>query len=70
MPSHESKFVPALDSAMTEKAKRAIDGAYARERDAGLAWEAQQAAGPLLSEDRKAGLRAAAERTRADFKGN
>ena len=46
------------------------DGAYARERDAGLAWEVQQAAGPLLSEDRKAGLLAAAERTRADFKGN
>ena len=53
-----------------QAAKRAIDGAYARERDAGLAWEVQQAAGPLLSEDRKAGLRAAAERTRADFKGN
>jgi len=53
-----------------QAAKRAIDGAYARERDAGLAWEVQQAAGPLLSEDRKAGMRAAAERRRADFKGN
>ena len=53
-----------------QAAKRAIDGAYARERDAGLAWEVQQAAGPLLSEDRKAGMRAAAARTRADFKGN
>jgi enoyl-CoA hydratase/carnithine racemase len=52
-----------------QAAKRAIDGAYAREREAGLAWEVQQAAGPLLSEDRKVGLRAATERTRAVFKG-
>ena len=52
-----------------QAAKRAIDGAYARERESGLAWEAQQAAGPLLSEDRKVGMRAAAERKRADFKG-
>jgi enoyl-CoA hydratase/carnithine racemase len=52
-----------------QAAKRAIDGAYARERESGLAWEAQQAAGPLLSDDRKAGMRAAAERKRADFKG-
>jgi len=52
-----------------QAAKRALDGTYAREREAGLAWEVQQAAGPLLSEDRKVGLRAAAERTRAVFKG-
>ena len=31
--------------------------------------EADQAAGPLLSEDRKAGMRAAADRKRADFQG-
>lgn len=52
-----------------QAAKRAIDGAYARERDQGLAWEAQQAAGPLLSQDRAEGMRAAAARTRADFTG-
>ena len=40
-----------------------------RERDAWLAWEVDQAAGPLLSEDRQAGMRAAAERKRADFQG-
>ena len=34
-----------------------------------LDWETAQASGPLLSEDRKAGLKAAAERKRADFKG-
>ena len=34
-----------------------------------LDWETAQATGPLLSEDRKAGLAAAAARTRADFKG-
>jgi enoyl-CoA hydratase/carnithine racemase len=52
-----------------QAAKRAIDGPYAREREAGLAWEAQQAAGPLLSDDRKVGMRAAAEKRRADFNG-
>jgi len=52
-----------------QAAKRAIDGPFAREREAGLAWEAQQAAGPLLSDDRKVGMRAAAEKRRADFNG-
>jgi enoyl-CoA hydratase/carnithine racemase len=52
-----------------QAAKQAIDGTYWRERDAWLAWEADQAAGPLLSDDRKAGMRAAAERKRADFQG-
>src|SRR5262245_2967173 len=52
-----------------QAAKRAIDGTYWRERDAWLAWEAEQAVGPLLSEDKVAGMRAAAERKRADFKG-
>lgn len=52
-----------------QAAKRAIDGTYWRDGAAWLDWEAQQAAGPLLSEDRKAGMRAAAERRRADFTG-
>jgi hypothetical protein len=34
-----------------------------------LDWETAQCSGPLLSEDRKAGLKAAAERKRANFKG-
>src|SRR4029077_382313 len=52
-----------------QAAKRSIDGTFWRERDAWLAWEANQAAGPRLSEDRQAGMRAAAERKRADFQG-
>jgi enoyl-CoA hydratase/carnithine racemase len=52
-----------------QAAKRAIDGAYWRDRDAGLAWEADQAAAVLLSEDRAIGFRAAAQRRRADFTG-
>ena len=52
-----------------QAAKRSIDGAYSRDGQAWLAWEAQQAAGPLLSEDRRVGMRAAAERKRADFTG-
>jgi len=52
-----------------QAAKQSIDGTFWRERDAWLAWEADQATGPLLSEDRKAGMRAAAERKRADFQG-
>jgi enoyl-CoA hydratase len=52
-----------------QAAKRAIDGTYWRDREAWLAWEAQQAVGPLLSEDRREGMRAAAERKTADFKG-
>ena len=52
-----------------QAAKHSIDGTYWREREAWLLWEAEQAVGPLLSEDRKAGMRAAAERKRADFQG-
>jgi enoyl-CoA hydratase/carnithine racemase len=52
-----------------QAAKRAIDGTYWRERDAWLDWEAAQAAGPLLSEDRAAGMRAAAQKQRAEFHG-
>ncbi len=52
-----------------QAAKRSIDGTYWRDGQAWLDWEAQQAAGPLLSEDKRAGMRAAAERRRADFTG-
>src|SRR5215468_6738347 len=52
-----------------QAAKRAVDGSYWRERESWLAWEAQQAVGPLLSQDRREGMRAAAERRRADFTG-
>ena len=52
-----------------QAAKQSIDGTYWREREAWLSWEAEQAVGPLLSEDRKAGMQAAAERKRADFQG-
>jgi len=52
-----------------QAAKHSIDGTYWRELPAWLLWEAEQAAGPLLSEDRKAGMRAAAERKRAEFQG-
>jgi len=52
-----------------QAAKQSIDGTYWREREAWLSWEAEQAVGPLLSEDRQAGMKAAAERTRADFQG-
>jgi len=52
-----------------QAAKRAIDGTYWRDREAWLAWEASQATGPLLSLDRREGMRAAAERKRADFTG-
>ena len=52
-----------------QAAKQSIDGTYWREREALLLWEADQAVDPLLSEDRKAGMKAAAERKRADFKG-
>jgi enoyl-CoA hydratase/carnithine racemase len=52
-----------------QAAKQSIDGTYWREREAWLLWEAEQAVGPLLSEDRKAGMQAAAERKRADFQG-
>jgi enoyl-CoA hydratase/carnithine racemase len=52
-----------------QAAKQSIDGTYWRDRQAWLDWEAAQAAGPLLSEDRKEGMKAAAERTRANFQG-
>ncbi|HEV8457650.1 MAG TPA: enoyl-CoA hydratase-related protein [Methylomirabilota bacterium] len=52
-----------------QAAKQAINGTYWRDRDAWLAWEAAQAAGPLLSDDRNEGMRAAAERKRANFHG-
>jgi enoyl-CoA hydratase len=52
-----------------QAAKRAIDGTYYGDMRAWLDWETAQASGPLLSEDRKAGLEAAAARKRADFKG-
>jgi enoyl-CoA hydratase/carnithine racemase len=52
-----------------QAAKRAINGTYYGDMGAWLEWETAQASGPLLSEDRKAGLKAAAERRRADFKG-
>jgi len=52
-----------------QAAKRAIDGTYWADRESWLEREAFEAAGPLLSEDRGAGMRAAAERKRADFKG-
>jgi enoyl-CoA hydratase len=52
-----------------QAAKRSIDGTYWREREAWLAWEADLAAGVLLSEDQTAGRRAAADRQRANFKG-
>jgi len=60
--------VDLLEQAV-QAAKRAIDGTYYGDMRAWLDWETAQAAGPLLSEDRKAGLAAAAARTRADFKG-
>jgi enoyl-CoA hydratase/carnithine racemase len=52
-----------------QAAKRAINGTYYGEMRSWLDWETAQAAGPLLSEDRRTGLEAAAERKRADFKG-
>jgi len=52
-----------------QAAKRAINGTYYGEMRSWLDWETAQASGPLLSEDRKVGLKAAAERRRADFKG-
>jgi enoyl-CoA hydratase len=52
-----------------QAAKRAINGTYYGDIGAWLDWETAQCSGPLLSEDRKAGLKAAAERKRANFKG-
>ncbi len=52
-----------------QAAKRSINGTYWREIGAWLDQEAAEAAVPLLSEDRKEGMRAAAERKRANFRG-
>ncbi|HET8576597.1 MAG TPA: enoyl-CoA hydratase-related protein [Methylomirabilota bacterium] len=52
-----------------QAAKQSINATYWRDREAWLDWEAAQAAGPLLSEDRKEGMKAAAERKRANFQG-
>jgi enoyl-CoA hydratase len=52
-----------------QAAKRSINGTYWREIGAWLDREALEAAGPLLSDDRQRGMRAAAERARADFTG-
>jgi enoyl-CoA hydratase/carnithine racemase len=53
-----------------QAAKQSIDGTYWRELPHWLHWEADQAVGPLLSEDRKVGMKAAAERKRAEFQGH
>ena len=52
-----------------QAAKRARNGTYYGEMRSWLDGETAQASGPLVSEDRKVGLKAAAERKRADFKG-
>ena len=52
-----------------QAAKQSINGTYWRDREAWLALEADLAAGVLLSEDRLEGMRAGAERKRANFKG-
>lgn len=52
-----------------QAAKQSINGTYWRDREAWLALEADLAAGVLLSEDRIEGMRAGAERKRANFKG-
>ncbi|HYB41873.1 MAG TPA: enoyl-CoA hydratase-related protein [Candidatus Methylomirabilis sp.] len=52
-----------------QAAKRSIDGTYWREVGSWLEQEAAEAAGPLLSADRREGMRAAAERRRANFTG-
>jgi len=53
-----------------QAAKQSIDGTYWHELPHWLRWEADQAVGPLLSDDRKAGMKAATERKRADFQGH
>jgi enoyl-CoA hydratase/carnithine racemase len=52
-----------------QAAKRSINGTFWREIGGWLDHEAAEAAGPLLSEDRTEGMRAAAERKRAHFSG-
>jgi enoyl-CoA hydratase/carnithine racemase len=52
-----------------QAAKRSINGTYWRDMSTWLDQEAVEALSPLLSEDRKEGMRAAAEKKRANFKG-
>ena len=52
-----------------QAAKRSINATYWRDVGAWLDLEATEAAGPLLSQDRKEGMRAAASRGRPEFKG-
>lgn len=52
-----------------EAAKRSINGGYWHDLAPGLDREAAEAAAPLLSADRQAGMRAAAQRARASFRG-
>ena len=52
-----------------QAAKRSINAGYWRDLPEGLRGEVSEAAGPLLSEDRREGMRAAARRQPADFKG-
>jgi enoyl-CoA hydratase/carnithine racemase len=52
-----------------QAAKRSINGTYWRDIGGWLDHEAAEAAGPLLSQDRKEGMRAAATRGRPDFTG-
>ena len=69
IPNSLADRVTANAPLAVQAAKRAINGTYYGDMRAWLDWETAQASGPLLSEDRKAGLAAAAQRTRADFKG-
>jgi enoyl-CoA hydratase len=52
-----------------QAAKRSINGTYWKDVGDWLDREAAEAAGPLLSRDRKEGMRAAATRARPDFTG-
>ena len=52
-----------------QAAKQSINGTYWRDRESWLSLEADLAASVLLSEDRVEGMRAGAERKRANFKG-
>lgn len=51
-----------------QAAKRSINGTYWRDVGSWLDQEAVEALAPLLSDDRKEGMRAAAEKRRANFK--
>jgi len=52
-----------------QAAKRSVNGTYWRDVGSWLDREAVEALAPLLSDDRKEGMRAAAERKRANFRG-